>query len=122
FWGTSGTVTLGAPQTVNSLAFKTNGYTIAGSTFSTFLTMAGQFITTDSGVTATIGTTLAGSGGIVKTGAGTLVLTNAANTITGGAAVTGGALQISSDGALGPAPATFTAANIILNGGTLRFG
>jgi autotransporter-associated beta strand protein len=118
FWGTAGTVTLGSAQAVNSLTFKSNGYTVTGST----LTMAGQFITAGSGVTATIGSALAGTGGIVKAGTGTVVLSNAANTYSGGTTITAGALQISADGALGAAPASFTAGNIILNGGTLKFG
>ncbi|MEA2735064.1 MAG: fibronectin-binding autotransporter adhesin [Humisphaera sp.] len=118
FWGTGGTVTLGSAQSVNSLAFKSNGYTVTGST----LTMAGQFISADTGVTATIGSSIAGTGGIVKGGAGTVILSNNTNTYTGGVTVTGGALQINADGALGASPASFTAANIILNGGTLEFG
>ena len=116
-WGTAGTVTLSVPQSINSLAFKTSGYTVTGST----LTMAGQWITTDSGVTATISSTLAGTGGIVKAGAGTLLI-GSSNSYTGGTAVNGGVLQISADAAMGPAPVSFTTANIILNGGTLRFG
>ena len=51
FWGTAGTVTLAAGQTVNSLTFKTSGYLLTAST----LTLAGSSITVDSGVTATIG-------------------------------------------------------------------
>src|SRR4029079_13581084 len=51
FWGTAGTVTLASAQTVNSLTFKTHGYTITGST----LTLGGSSVTVDAGVTATIG-------------------------------------------------------------------
>jgi autotransporter-associated beta strand protein len=58
----------------------------------------------------------------VKSGPGTIVLSNTANTYTGGTTVLGGALQISGDGSLGAAPGAFTAANIILNGGALKFG
>src|SRR5204863_5158652 len=53
---------------------------------------------------------------------GTVILSNSSNTISGGVAVTGGVLQISADGAIGAAPGTFTTANIVLSGGTLRFG
>ena len=44
---------------------------------------------------------------------GTLIVGNV-NSYSGGTAVTGGVLQIGSDASLGPAPASFTAANIIL--------
>ena len=57
FAGTAGTVTLASPQSVTSLQFKTNGYDIAGST----LTLTAPTITTDSGVTATISSTIAGN-------------------------------------------------------------
>jgi autotransporter-associated beta strand protein len=117
FWGTAGTVTLSAAQSVNSLSFKTSGYTIAGAT----LTMNGANITVDAGATATISSAVAGSSGLVKNGTGTLNLTSN-NSYTGGTAVNAGTLQVSSDGNLGAAPAAFTAGNVTLDGGTLRFG
>ncbi len=100
FWGTAGTVTLGAPQSASSLQFKTNGYTVTGST----LTLSGSEIGVDSGMTATISSTVAGSVGINKTGTGTLVLGNASNTYTGGTTIGAGALRVSSDGSLGAVP------------------
>jgi autotransporter-associated beta strand protein len=117
FTGTGGPVTLASPQAVNSLSFRSNGYSLTGST----LTMAGQWITTDTGVSATISSTLAGSGGFVKAGSGTLVVSGA-NTYTGGTTVRGGVLQINGDSNLGATPGAFTAANIVLDGGTLKFG
>lgn len=117
FWGTAGTVTLSSPQSANSLRFRTNGYTITGST----LTMTDSSITTDAGVTATIGSTVAGTAGLVKNGAGTLTLTGS-NTYTGGTTVNGGVLRVSSDANLGAAPASLTLGNITLDGGTLQFG
>src|SRR6185369_5902011 len=68
FWGTAGTLTLAVPQSVNSLSFKSNGYTITGST----LTLSGSAINVDSGATATINSAVAGGMGLVKSGAGTL--------------------------------------------------
>ncbi len=89
FWGTAGTVTLGAAATVNSLSFKTNGYVVTGST----LTIGGSgVVTTDSGVTATIGSVIAGTAGLAKMGAGTLTLSGA-NTYSGATAVKAGKLR-----------------------------
>jgi autotransporter-associated beta strand protein len=87
FWGTAGTVTLGAAQTVNSLSFKTTGYTLASST----LTLGGSSVTVDAGVVATIGSVVAGTAGLGKNGPGTLTLTSA-NTYTGGTSVSTGTL------------------------------
>src|SRR6185369_16139281 len=92
FWGTAGTVTLGAGQTVNSLTFKTNGYTVTGST----LTLGGSSVTTDSGVTATISSTVDGSVGLVKNGSGTLNLAHA-NTYSGRTTINAGVLGIISN-------------------------
>ena len=54
-----------------------------------------------------------GTAGLIKSGAGALVLTGA-NTVAGAVTITGGTLQIGSDGALG------NAANDIANNGTLK--
>src|SRR5207253_8048391 len=115
FWGTAGTVTLTAPQSVTSLSFKTNGYTIAGST----ITLAGPNINVDSGVTATISSSVAGTFGLVKNGAGTLNLTTS-NTYSGGTTINSGVLGIVSS-ALGATPASATTNVTINNGATLRF-
>jgi autotransporter-associated beta strand protein len=95
FWGTAGTVTLGAAQTVNSLSFKTTGYTLAGST----LTLAGSSVSVDAGVVATISSTLAGAAGLVKSGGGTLRLAGA-NTFAGGTTVSAGTLVATNGDAL----------------------
>jgi len=61
----------------------------------------------------------AGVGGtvsLVKTGSSTLTL-NGANTYSGGTTISAGSISISSDGNLGKAPTTPSAANIILSGG-----
>jgi autotransporter-associated beta strand protein len=116
FTGTAGTVTVNTPVSANSLTFKSNGYIVSGST----LTMAGPFVTTDAGVTATINAPLAGTGGITKAGTGALILTHA-NTYSGGTTVTGGTLRVSSDANLGAVPGSIIP-DITLNGGTLQFG
>jgi autotransporter-associated beta strand protein len=93
------------------LQFSTTGYVLSGGT----LTMNGvdavaNALITDAGVTAEIGTTLAGSTGLTKSGLGTLILSGA-NTFSGGVNVAGGSLQIASDTALGD-----SANDLTLNG------
>ena len=51
-------------------------------------------------MTATISSTLAGTGGLVKSGAGTVVLTGT-NTYTGSTTINAGTIRISSDYNLG---------------------
>lgn len=124
FTGTTGTVTLNSPQSATSLTFKTNAYTVTGSTLTLGPTPAN--ITTDPGVTATIAATLAGSATMTKLGLGTLVLANSNNTNTatsseGGWRIEGGgALAISADGALGVAPGA-NITDIQFNQSTIRF-
>jgi autotransporter-associated beta strand protein len=129
FTGAAGTVTLGVPQSATSLAFKTDGYTITGSTLT--LGPSPANITTDAGVTATIASTIAGSATMTKLGPGTLILANnsninTANTTEGGWRIEGGGiLQISSDTALGaplPDEARNTVTDIQFNQSTIRFG
>ena len=115
FWGTAGTVTLAAAQNVNSLSFKSSGYTLTGST----LTLGGSSVTVDAGVTATINSTVAGTAGLVKNGSGTLLLAHA-NTYSGITTVNAGVLGIVSN-ALGTIPATPSVNIVINNNATLRF-
>ncbi|MCC7476180.1 MAG: autotransporter-associated beta strand repeat-containing protein [Pirellulales bacterium] len=89
FWGTAGTVTLAAGQSVNSLAFKATGYTLTGST----LTLAGGSVQVETGVTATIASQVAGTVGLAKLGEGTLVLSQA-NSYAAGTAINAGALLV----------------------------
>ena len=103
FWGTAGAVTA-STVSANSLAFKTTGYSVNSGT----LTMTGAAsFTVDAGVTATIGSTIAGATTMMKLGAGTLILSNpaninTANTTAGGWRIEGGGtLRISADGSLG---------------------
>ena len=89
--GAGGTITLGTGISHAGLAFGTN-YTLTANTLTAVGTPG---IAVSGAVTATIGSTLAGSG-FTKTGAGTLVLnaTAAANTYTGTIAVTEGQLDL----------------------------
>ena len=57
---------------------------------------------------------------LTKSGAGTLTLTNTANAYTGATTITGGMLSIGADGDLGTAPGAETAADLVLNNGTLQ--
>jgi autotransporter-associated beta strand protein len=117
FWGNTATsvaINPGATRSVNSLAFKTTGYTIQGST----VDLAGPTITVDSGA-ATINSILTGSAGLVKAGSGALHL-GSSNSYSGGTTVNGGLLGISS-GSLGTLPAAPTTNVTLNNGATLRF-
>ena len=64
------------------------------------------------------GTIGGGSINLVETGTGTLTLTGA-NTYTGGTAIDGGVLSVSSDANLGADPGMATPGNVTINGGTL---
>ncbi|WP_309085982.1 autotransporter-associated beta strand repeat-containing protein [Chelativorans sp.] len=96
FGGTAGTVTLGAPITVNSITFTANGYTIAGAG-ANILTIAGgtPTVTTNAGVGATISAGIQTSAGFTKAGVGVLTLSGANNFGTGALNVNAGTLTLS---------------------------
>ena len=108
FSGTSGDVTVSGAVQAGSLTFSTGGYALNSGN----LTVGLGAITTDTGTT-TINSVLDGTAGLTKAGTGALVLTGA-NTVAGAVTITGGALQIGSDGTLG------NTANDIVNNGTLK--
>jgi autotransporter-associated beta strand protein len=112
---------------VNSIAVKTTGYSITAGA----LSMSGvpSNITVDSGVTATIGSTIAGTNTLWKLGTGTLILTNtnnlntATNSAGGWRIEGGGMLVISADKCLGaalPDTARNTVTDIQLNQSTIQ--
>ncbi|MBS0452586.1 MAG: autotransporter outer membrane beta-barrel domain-containing protein [Proteobacteria bacterium] len=116
FQGTAGTVTLGQNIAFEGMQFRTTGYTIEGAGF----TLAGEpetIIRVDPGVTATINAPIVdganGPAQLISSDAGLLVL-GGANTYTGGTAVKGGSVQVSTDGNLGAA-----SGGLSLNKGTL---
>ena len=118
FQGTPATVTI-APEGVSAsgLQFAVDGYRVEGGTLTLTAPATlrvGDASAAGAAYTATIASTIAGSGGIDKTDLGTLVLTGA-NSYTGGTRISGGTLAVGSDGALGAASGGLTFA-----GGGLR--
>ena len=125
-WGSNFAVFQAAPGTVtiesagvsaSGLQFAVSGYTVTGGplTLNAPSTLrVGDGSAAGAGYTATIASTIAGSGGIDKTDLGTLILSGV-NTYSGGTRISSGVLQVSADTALGAA-----AGGVILNGGTLR--
>ncbi len=91
FGGTAGTVTLSGTINANRLQLQTTGYTLQGGTLT--LNGSAPTLTTASGVSATIGSTVAGSAGLIKNGAGTLTL-SAANSFTGTTTINLGTLAL----------------------------
>lgn len=83
---------------------------------------ADNTFTTSAGSTLEFGSAVAISGAfrITKAGLGTVTL-NAANSFTGGVTINAGALKITKGTALGPLPASYTADQVILNGGSLEY-
>jgi autotransporter-associated beta strand protein len=115
FADTAGTVAVSGGVIVsNGMTFQTNGYTLDQSTITLAgATAANNAITTDTGVTTTISSELAGTTGMTKGGAGILILSGS-NSFTGNAVISGGTLQITNDSALG------NTANDLANSGTLK--
>lgn len=121
FAGQGGTVSVSNSQgavTASGLQFAANGYDVTGDPLTLTGTQAtvrvGDGTAAGAAFTATIDAQLTGSAQLVKTDLGTLVLTGA-NTYTGGTAINGGVLQVSSDLNLGDA-----SGGLSLNGGTLQ--
>jgi fibronectin-binding autotransporter adhesin len=100
FGGTAGTVTLGAPISAGGLTFETTGYMLNGGTLT--LGGAAPSVTTSPGVTATINSILAGTGGLTKAGTGALVL-GGANAFSGDVNVLAGTLRVNDSTGLGDA-------------------
>lgn len=113
FAGTAGTVTVSSPNNPNSMKFIVNGYTLSSGTIT--FNADPCTITTDSGISATISSELAGSGiGMIKAGAGTLTLSGA-NTYSGATTISSGTLQLGASNVL-------PNSSVVLQGGTLSTG
>ncbi|MCX6849731.1 MAG: autotransporter-associated beta strand repeat-containing protein [Verrucomicrobia bacterium] len=80
----------------------------------TFTTSAGSILQFGSAVA------ISGAFRITKEGLGTLIL-DAANSFTGGVTINAGTLKITKGTALGTLPASYSAGQVILNGGTLEY-
>ena len=107
----AGNATVSGTVYVNAIT-----YTAASGNFSLnngTINLAGTTptITVDPSRTLTIGSTLDGTAGLIKTGNGTLTL-SAANTYTGNTTVSAGVLSVSNGSALGSGP-------VIVTGGTV---
>ncbi|MBE1529555.1 fibronectin-binding autotransporter adhesin [Sphingopyxis sp. OAS728] len=121
FAGAPGTVTVdnsGGAVTAAGMQFATGGYLVGGGPITLVdpdaIIRVGDGTAAGAGYVATINANLTGASRLVKTDAGTLAL-NGTNSYTGGTAINGGLLQITSDVNLGDA-----AGDISFDGGTLQ--
>ncbi|WNL44325.1 autotransporter outer membrane beta-barrel domain-containing protein [Dyella sp. BiH032] len=122
FMGTPGTVTVdNSAGTVRSsgMQFAVDGYRVTGANIvlntGQVIIRVGDGTAAGAGMTATIGTSMTGTGvALVKEDLGTLVLTKN-NGFTGSTAINGGVVEISNNSFLGGAVATLS-----FDGGTLR--
>ncbi len=96
FQGMAGTVDVSGSVTAAGMTFATDGYLLTGGTI--HLTASPSTITTDSGVGATIASSLTGSGALYKDGAGSLLLSGTNN--FSGAAIAGGTLTADGSAAI----------------------
>jgi len=124
FGGTPGTVTVddsAGSVMATGMQFATNGYTLGGGTLTLVangstapMIRVGDGSSAGAGMTATIGSAIAGTAGLTKTDLGTLVLTGA-NSYTGGTTINAGTLQLGNGGATGAITGNVT------DNGTLAF-
>lgn len=131
----SGPVTISSAATANSLILTTGGsvegagtLTInSGAILATDNTGIGDvtpgtlnfgsaegIITVNNGMTLTVGSNIAGTGGLTKSGTGTLILSASTNSYSGTTTLTDGVLQFAAAASLGSGPIQF-------NGGTLQW-
>lgn len=136
FYGTPGTVSLGAPIVAQQLLFQVSGYQLTnGGNSANTLTLAGPAagFQLDSG-TLTTGVRILGSDGLFKLGSGTLVLSDTANAYSGTTRIFAGTIETnnlpnvgapSSIGVGGDALDIYGYPNIapylMFDGGTLRY-
>jgi len=113
FGGAPGTVTVAAPIAYQSIEFSTDGYLLTASAGGTLMPTGVAPIIVDGGLSATIATSITGSGGVGKNGLGTLILTGA-DTYTGPTNIDGGALQV--DGSIAGSSLTTVNTGTMLSG------
>ncbi|MBN8460798.1 MAG: autotransporter-associated beta strand repeat-containing protein [Verrucomicrobia bacterium] len=88
------TVTLDSNRSIGGLSFANSNYTITGNTLTLATTFGSSNLQVNgAGVTATIGSSIAGASTLTKTGSGTLKLTNI-NFHSGGTTVNEGTLEL----------------------------
>lgn len=109
---TGGTVNVDDTLAIAGLQFSTDAYLLNG-TGELVISDANTAIEVDPALTATIATTLSGTGGILKNGTGTLVLSGT-NTYTGSSTLTDGVVRVSSDANLGDG------GDLVFQGGALN--
>ena len=112
FAAAAGVATVDAPAAFQGLQFSSDGYVVTGSGAGALDPTGQATILVDSGATATIAATIAGSGGIVKGNGGRLILTGS-NTYAGGTNLTSGTLGVGSATALGTGALTMAGATIL---------
>ncbi|MBN1575708.1 MAG: PKD domain-containing protein [Chitinispirillaceae bacterium] len=112
FAGSDGTyaITVSGTQNVDSITFKSDGYTLATGTLD-FGTTSG--ICVDSNKTAAIGSVINGTGGLSKYGPGTLIISGT-STFTGPTEINGGTLIV--NGSIAAGSAVTVNSNAILGG------
>ncbi len=116
FTGNGGSVTVSGAQTIGGLYFQGAGYAVSGATLTGGL--ANNPLTADAGVSAIVGSVLAGgTHGFSKEGGGTITLSGA-NTYTGATAVNGGTLAITGGSYATSAFAIAANAVMVFNSGT----
>lgn len=121
FSAAPGTVTIdnsGGNVLASGMQFASDGYALTGDaltlTGANAIVQVGDSSAAGAGYTATIAAELTGTAGLVKTDAGTLVLSGT-NSYTGGTAINGGTVRVSSDANLGDA-----AGGLTFGGATLQ--